>query len=641
MNKTLTLLTLSLLMICQNLSATNYTTLKDGNWTDTDVWSTDGSTACGCVPDVTSYGTNHDVFITDSIHYTAASVILNQDNSITVQSGGKLYLTGNLNTSYSTGFFQIDEGGEIDANNVLSRGGFSAPDNVVNGFLNARGRVTIDGNRSFSAGSNSVMTVADFINFENVASVVDGTVNAASVEIDQNISFTGTSPIFNITGEFTTNGGGPTVNFISPTLNIGGDFDHNLGSITMSDPVIDIEGNLEIDRAIVTTGTTTIDVGNACTGDFTIGGSGTVDFSSGTVNVQNDILISGGTAIVIDADLTSACGDFVSTGGPGATFNGAVSIPGSYTSSGGSAVTINSDFAIGGPITISSPSSPQIQIGAGGNVSAASITSSGGSEVITVDGALTVYGDINVTNGSGIGGTGLVGFSGTFTTDNSGSGLYCDTGVDHDGNGDAGDGVSDVPFQSMDLSTCAENLPVTYIYFKASKTSDNTSLLTWATSEELNSEKFIIERSINGRDFSPIGEVQSAGTTTEVQYYTFTDDEVENGTYYYRLVQVDFDGKSEPSKVRHVSFEGDPEIKIHPNPTESDEVSVHISLLQDEDIILTIANVLGQTLHIEQIKVEDEFKVHNLLPDTELINGYYLLIAQTSSFKKVIKFYVK
>jgi hypothetical protein len=65
---------------------------------------------------------------------------------------------------------------------------------------------------------------------------------------------------------------------------------------------------------------------------------------------------------------------------------------------------------------------------------------------------------------------------------------------------------------------------------------------------------FDIERSLNGADFVKIAFVKGAGTTNMSQQYTYMDATVQR-TAYYRLKQVDTDGKFEYSKV--VSVESD------------------------------------------------------------------------------------
>lgn len=118
-------------------------------------------------------------------------------------------------------------------------------------------------------------------------------------------------------------------------------------------------------------------------------------------------------------------------------------------------------------------------------------------------------------------------------------------------------------------------LPVHYLSFEAQKFSNHV-LLNWSTGSELNNKHFIVERSINNRDWTSIGLVKGKGTTTLKSSYQFEDRQVnlsssEYRFIYYRLNQIDWDGKSSFSVSRIIELE-DPNtsIKVYPQPTQGD-----------------------------------------------------------------------
>ena len=108
-------------------------------------------------------------------------------------------------------------------------------------------------------------------------------------------------------------------------------------------------------------------------------------------------------------------------------------------------------------------------------------------------------------------------------------------------------------------------LPVELISFSAVMQQEVTTL-SWATSTELNNQKFIIETSTEGEVFNRIGEIEGAGTTTEPHDYTFTHHTPSAGANYYRLKQVDFDGTFAYSKVIAINAPGSNDIFAFPNP---------------------------------------------------------------------------
>ncbi len=85
-------------------------------------------------------------------------------------------------------------------------------------------------------------------------------------------------------------------------------------------------------------------------------------------------------------------------------------------------------------------------------------------------------------------------------------------------------------------------LPVTWLSFSG-KAIGKTVVLDWATASEQNNHHFEIERSSDGIHFTSIGKVNASGNPGTNNEYRFTDLNPLNGAAYYRLKQVDLDGK--------------------------------------------------------------------------------------------------
>jgi hypothetical protein len=108
-------------------------------------------------------------------------------------------------------------------------------------------------------------------------------------------------------------------------------------------------------------------------------------------------------------------------------------------------------------------------------------------------------------------------------------------------------------------------LPVTLIRFDAIR-EGTTAQLRWATSEETNSDRFEIERSINGKSWSKIGSIKSTGESKALVNYNFVDDNPVSGENLYRLKMVDYDGTFAYSRIRSLDFEGLKQVSVYPNP---------------------------------------------------------------------------
>ena len=95
-------------------------------------------------------------------------------------------------------------------------------------------------------------------------------------------------------------------------------------------------------------------------------------------------------------------------------------------------------------------------------------------------------------------------------------------------------------------------LPVELLSFHA-KANSNQAVLTWATASETNNDKFVIEKSDNGTQWTVAGEVKGNGTTNTMHSYNFTDNAI-SAHQYYRLKQVDLNGAFSYSNIELVTF---------------------------------------------------------------------------------------
>ncbi|KAA9345698.1 T9SS type A sorting domain-containing protein [Adhaeribacter soli] len=159
-------------------------------------------------------------------------------------------------------------------------------------------------------------------------------------------------------------------------------------------------------------------------------------------------------------------------------------------------------------------------------------------------------------------------------------------------------------------------LPVELLSFKA-MVKGNGVELNWATATELNNDKFIIERSGNGMNWTEAGQVRGHGNSSSVINYTFTDQV--NGAekqLYYRLKQVDYNGTFEYSKVATVKFNKTlkPEIALAANPVkESLRFNLNGSTLENATLqIYTIGGLQVKTLNLTQMSAEAGTSVNNL-----------------------------
>jgi hypothetical protein len=108
-------------------------------------------------------------------------------------------------------------------------------------------------------------------------------------------------------------------------------------------------------------------------------------------------------------------------------------------------------------------------------------------------------------------------------------------------------------------------LPITLIAFTGIKNNEG-NLLSWTTASEQGNKYFEIERSTNGISFEKAGVVRGNGTTSSIHNYIFLDKNPSSQKSYYRLKQVDLDGKFEYSKIISVNNQPGQSYHVLQNP---------------------------------------------------------------------------
>lgn len=166
---------------------------------------------------------------------------------------------------------------------------------------------------------------------------------------------------------------------------------------------------------------------------------------------------------------------------------------------------------------------------------------------------------------------------------------------------------------------CTSSLPVELLRFEVTK-NDQSVICHWETSSELNSDYFVVERSSNGIEFEPIGQMDGAGTSTQMHTYTLFDSSpIDHGVSYYRLAQTDFDGTTTYSETKSINFSTGTSVTIVPNPS-AGIFSVngkHLDLAT-----LSVRNLFGQQVFPTQI---NELEEETILQFSDLPVGIYFL----------------
>ena len=236
----------------------------------------------------------------------------------------------------------------------------------------------------------------------------------------------------------------------------------------------------------------------------------------------------------------------------------------------------------------------------------------------------------------------------TWQSDGSAAGTAIATGVGNPGNGDLQELVETdnhiyASIRQTDIGrelwaiNYTSILPLELLEFKG-RLENNDALLNWKTSNEINTKEFVVERSADGSNYISAGTVISANSPG-IHNYSFTDPNIVTtgaDIVYYRLKQIDVDGRYTYSKVVTISIKNITDAGLYPNPA-TNEINLTLSALRKEKMDYQVFDNAGRIV-IQEIML--------VLPGTNRLSvdinklsaGVYYIKLTSSSITKKLQF---
>ena len=169
----------------------------------------------------------------------------------------------------------------------------------------------------------------------------------------------------------------------------------------------------------------------------------------------------------------------------------------------------------------------------------------------------------------------------------------------------------------------AGTLPVNLISFTAAK-QGSTIALAWQTASEKNNTQFILSRSADGKNFTELTRIAGAGNSSTPKNYVYTDRNPLKAANYYKLEQVDGDGKINEVGMQVVNFELSASVlSVYPNPT-AGEINLTLAASFGTSVVVSITNTSGKTVYLEKIQLiqgQRSYKLRN----KQLAKGQYVV----------------
>ena len=153
---------------------------------------------------------------------------------------------------------------------------------------------------------------------------------------------------------------------------------------------------------------------------------------------------------------------------------------------------------------------------------------------------------------------------------------------------------------------------------------DQEVLLSWISTLEIGTDKYVLERSTDGRNFSTIAEVPAIGSNTQAETYYFSDKDHFLGLAYYRLRIMDYDGSFSYSHIISVRKEPNTDVlALTPNLIMGSEILnvSWYSRIERPTAYAYIVNAAGQS--IKKIEISEG---ENQIPLPSLGDGLYYIV---------------
>lgn len=314
-----------------------------------------------------------------------------------------------------------------------------------------------------------------------------------------------------------------------------------------------------------------------------------------TANNSNSIIINSGASLALSP------GSFLAAGnGTTITVAGSFIVNGNFTVQNNVTLNITGTMIVTGNIDMGNIGTLNVSgsISVGGNFEGGNNTSVN----IASGGAISVTGSVSVGNGS------TLTSSGSFTAAGG-----CDP--------------------STPPGFCAA-LPIELLFIK-SIAMDNIVRIQWATASEKNVSEFIIEKSIDGLDFSEMISVKSKGDSRVRQDYEVVDENPFIGNTYYRLKEIDINGSTETFEIVAAKFSGKKKANVFPNPVTEHQLNLSLNFIPENSAEFSIVDLTGTVIKRQKIDT------HEISIPLDVQAGIYFLILKTTDCTSTSRFIVR
>ncbi len=190
--------------------------------------------------------------------------------------------------------------------------------------------------------------------------------------------------------------------------------------------------------------------------------------------------------------------------------------------------------------------------------------------------------------------------------------------------------------------SCNSILPIDLLSFTAERINDYIEL-KWETASEKNADYYVLQKSGDRDVFSDIATIQAVGNSTTISSYAKVDNNPLDGINYYRLKEVDRDGKTTFSNVVQEMYLANSEFavsSIYPNPA-VDDLFIDINSRSSMTLLISVNDITGRQVMTTESNIGAGFN-NIVLNISELPRGWYsLTIGREDQVLEINNFIVK
>ena len=158
-------------------------------------------------------------------------------------------------------------------------------------------------------------------------------------------------------------------------------------------------------------------------------------------------------------------------------------------------------------------------------------------------------------------------------------------------------------------------------------------------SQSMNTDRFIVERSLDGTNFQAIGSRPAAGISNTLRRYDLLDENVIDlgvQRLWYRLVEIDLDANQVVFDPKLLTLpNGEPQLVVYPNPAQ-DQVEIAFLDFGNQDLQVTCYNHLGQHVFSTKVMIDGERTIKTL-DLANMSQGIYQLVISSDKGQQVVK----